>query len=419
MNADRKAPATHGRLDADNLDMCIRATSELIRGMRVARNALAYADSPDKMTEALLSLDRQIDDHEDSLRDARRELAASATHGQGEADRLDALIAAATRSGKLSASGTEEEWSAGDAEVQRLRSAFMVPGATHGDAGEPSYPTPEDIRTAFDERFGAHCDTPLARSAFQAGAYWIGASRPSAVAPAVDGEKLERWLSFLDEGSPVSIWSVAAELKAVFATPPAAQDAALSREPVAWQDPVTLDVITDARKTDWMTTFGAGGKIKAATYTVPLFAADRAARPGGGEAQLTPDEMQYIVNNLENCGNGEDFEAECPGCTACAKLRTGLAALPSPAVAGADWQPIETAPKDGRAVLLYRPLAHLTHDQNVDIFRTTKTDRGCWEATVPAGADGKNYSEGYCYATHWMPLPAAPAGSDGTEGGGR
>ncbi len=35
-------------------------------------------------------------------------------------------------------------------------------------------------------------------------------------------------------------------------------------------------------------------------------------------------------------------------------------------------------------------------------------DRGCWPATVPPGADPSNYTDGYCKATHWMPLPSPP-----------
>ena len=72
------------------------------------------------------------------------------------------------------------------------------------------------------------------------------------------------------------------------------------------------------------------------------------------------------------------------------------------------WQPISTAPMDGREVLLYRPLAERTNDPIVTIRRTTDYDSHCWEATIPEGADGSNFTEGSCYATHWMPLPQPP-----------
>lgn len=73
-----------------------------------------------------------------------------------------------------------------------------------------------------------------------------------------------------------------------------------------------------------------------------------------------------------------------------------------------EWQPIESAPRDGTVVILYRPLAHKTHDPQITIRRTLSNDRGCWPATVPKGRDGKNFTEGSCYATHWMPLPEPP-----------
>jgi len=76
-----------------------------------------------------------------------------------------------------------------------------------------------------------------------------------------------------------------------------------------------------------------------------------------------------------------------------------------------EWQPIETAPRDGSEVLLYRPLAYKTHDPIVTIRKSTHFPQHRWPATVPEGCaiDGPGaYTEGACYATHWMPLPAAP-----------
>jgi len=73
-----------------------------------------------------------------------------------------------------------------------------------------------------------------------------------------------------------------------------------------------------------------------------------------------------------------------------------------------EWQPIETAPRDGTRILLYRPLAEKTHDYIIDIKRGIPRNEGCWKETVPDGMDGANYTDGYCKATHWMPLPEAP-----------
>jgi hypothetical protein len=73
-----------------------------------------------------------------------------------------------------------------------------------------------------------------------------------------------------------------------------------------------------------------------------------------------------------------------------------------------EWMPIETAPKDGTRILLYRPLAEATHDEKIDIKRGTPINHGCWAETIPSGSNGVNYTDGYCFATHWMHLPDAP-----------
>lgn len=73
-----------------------------------------------------------------------------------------------------------------------------------------------------------------------------------------------------------------------------------------------------------------------------------------------------------------------------------------------DWQPIETAPRDGTRILLYRPLADRTNDDKIDIKRGVPRDNSCWEETIPPGMDATNYTDGACKATHWMPLPEPP-----------
>ncbi len=59
-----------------------------------------------------------------------------------------------------------------------------------------------------------------------------------------------------------------------------------------------------------------------------------------------------------------------------------------------EWQPIETAPKDGTSILLY------ACERDVDVYSVVEgfTFEGDWLTQF-----------GYVDATHWMPLPPAPA----------
>lgn len=74
-----------------------------------------------------------------------------------------------------------------------------------------------------------------------------------------------------------------------------------------------------------------------------------------------------------------------------------------------DWKPIESAPRDGRLALVYRPLARNSSDEPVAVKRLVSYDNHCWESTVPEGATPFNPTDGCCHVTHWMPLPAPPA----------
>jgi hypothetical protein len=60
-----------------------------------------------------------------------------------------------------------------------------------------------------------------------------------------------------------------------------------------------------------------------------------------------------------------------------------------------DWQPIETAPKDGTRVLLLL--------SNREIFSGWGTER---EGFYRYHADGSDI--GWLNPTHWMPIPSAP-----------
>lgn len=74
-----------------------------------------------------------------------------------------------------------------------------------------------------------------------------------------------------------------------------------------------------------------------------------------------------------------------------------------------EWQSILTAPRDGSAVLLYRPLAYKTNDPIIAIGLSVMNHNSCLQETVPDGYAGLNYTSRSCFATHWMPLPSPPA----------
>jgi len=64
------------------------------------------------------------------------------------------------------------------------------------------------------------------------------------------------------------------------------------------------------------------------------------------------------------------------------------------------WQPIETAPKDGREIILFFP----TYKENqIAVYRYNEDGPLAWE-----GIGGWSDVEGEDAPTYWMPLPEAP-----------
>ena len=61
----------------------------------------------------------------------------------------------------------------------------------------------------------------------------------------------------------------------------------------------------------------------------------------------------------------------------------------------AEWQPIETAPKDGRGILLYVPDDDQADESNIWL--------AYWEDDK-----WKGYPDSDLEPTHWMSLPAPP-----------
>lgn len=76
------------------------------------------------------------------------------------------------------------------------------------------------------------------------------------------------------------------------------------------------------------------------------------------------------------------------------------------------WQPIETAPKDGTEILVYKNVAtvdiiHIASWVNQDEWmHETECGDGWWSYTE--NSVSQRMLEGYKYPTHWMPLPPLP-----------
>ena len=82
-----------------------------------------------------------------------------------------------------------------------------------------------------------------------------------------------------------------------------------------------------------------------------------------------------------------------------------------------EWQPIESAPKDGSYIIAglfgrSRELAWVTHS-----YWSTAADRAEDDGLTRAQADDFETGwqvehDGVCAPTHWMPLPTPPANQD-------
>jgi len=72
------------------------------------------------------------------------------------------------------------------------------------------------------------------------------------------------------------------------------------------------------------------------------------------------------------------------------------------------WQPISTAPKDGRSFMVYVKDSHVGSHCFAPVSRTD--DGEWWDDST---GDQIETIRG---ASHWMPLPAPPAAAQGDEG---
>jgi hypothetical protein len=70
-----------------------------------------------------------------------------------------------------------------------------------------------------------------------------------------------------------------------------------------------------------------------------------------------------------------------------------------------EWRPIETAPKDGAAILIWPAQSSFTGDDKISYVVRWNDWKEAW-----IEASGEEYDT--FYPTHWMPLPLAPKKGD-------
>lgn len=78
-----------------------------------------------------------------------------------------------------------------------------------------------------------------------------------------------------------------------------------------------------------------------------------------------------------------------------------------------EWQPIETAPKDGTRVDLWVEVSLLGAGRETDCY----WDRGAWFIPANNYGDGCSTYDGQM-PTHWMPIPEPPLSRNQNEGAG-
>lgn len=82
-----------------------------------------------------------------------------------------------------------------------------------------------------------------------------------------------------------------------------------------------------------------------------------------------------------------------------------------------EWQPIETAPKDGTAIDVWAggkrcPDVYWSHSVNADTGEPISSPYDCWAYKGQYVGIGGVYPKGLGIhePTHWMPLPEPPKG---------
>ena len=75
-----------------------------------------------------------------------------------------------------------------------------------------------------------------------------------------------------------------------------------------------------------------------------------------------------------------------------------------------DWQPIETAPRDGITILIFGKPNNLTIDENTLVtFAKAAAYTAAWDEIDEAFClSGGSWLGPFVEPTHWMPLPTPP-----------
>ncbi|MGM5018745.1 DUF551 domain-containing protein [Tardiphaga sp. 367_B4_N1_1] len=72
-----------------------------------------------------------------------------------------------------------------------------------------------------------------------------------------------------------------------------------------------------------------------------------------------------------------------------------------------EWKPIATAPRDGTRLLIFDGQAYIARWRDDACFGGNDENRPAWQIFDCEGDEW--YAVATDEATHWMPLPAAPA----------
>lgn len=111
--------------------------------------------------------------------------------------------------------------------------------------------------------------------------------------------------------------------------------------------------------------------------------------------------MTDIVERLRDCANGSgDFKTDRGDFGLCDDAADEIERL-----RGQGWRPIETAPKDGRRVLL-----HLRGPYDETLVARWYAPWSNWQAgSLPSDpAREEHHGIGSLVPSHWMPLPESP-----------